>query len=151
MIYLHKSKMNLIFLFFSVRMNFSNLSVYNWILKNNSRLKFATFENKFKAIKSQCPYMSLSSICPILPDMVNRSTPICSTFYLKNMIVYEQFSLNIILHSQKRWSFFSSFSSPVPKKCQKCIEKYRNKVKSTIFYNFSFKYSVWQQKKRLNH
>jgi hypothetical protein len=30
----------------------------------------ATFENKFKALKSQCPYMFLSSICPILPYMI---------------------------------------------------------------------------------
>jgi hypothetical protein len=42
-------------------------------LKNNSRLKLATFENKFKALKSQCPYMFLSSICPILPYIRMKS------------------------------------------------------------------------------
>jgi hypothetical protein len=32
-------------------LNFENLSVYNWILKNDTRLKFATLGNKFKANK----------------------------------------------------------------------------------------------------
>jgi hypothetical protein len=50
-------------------MNFSNLSVYNWIYKKNSRLKLATFENKFKAIKSQCPYTcSCPAFAPFHPS-----------------------------------------------------------------------------------
>jgi hypothetical protein len=62
-------------------MNFSNLSVYNWILKNNSRLKLATFKNIasrfYDELESelqgvQAQPLSLDEKCKKLEETIQR-------------------------------------------------------------------------------
>jgi hypothetical protein len=45
----------------------------NRIFKNNSILKLAIHENKFKAMKLHCPYIPLVIICPLLPYRKNKA------------------------------------------------------------------------------